>query len=404
MVFSNINPKRFIKKFKIMKRNHLKLIIAAFIIGCSSFALYSCDKDDDVIPTIVPVGIAQDPNNFKGDIPAGQVVTLSPTTVYVLTGTIKIKDGGKLVIPAGTRIVATAGASSYILVEQGGQIFANGTNASPVLFTSSAATPGSWGGLVLCGKAPVNTGNSNSSELGNAAYGGTTDTDNSGSLTYVRIEYAGADYNSQKFNGLSLFGVGNGTKVENIAVLNGLDDGIELYGGTVAVSNIVSLANADDAFSWTDGWVGTATNIFTKRKADGTGNTGIKGINNINSFDASPRSNPSIKNVTLIGGTTGDSKALKLYSGSYATIDNIVTSNWTTGISIESDQSVSNFNGHKKITDALFDTTTTKVALKSTAGTDVAIIDTTFTEKPDAVGAGNGVLAPTWATGWSGLQ
>jgi hypothetical protein len=386
-----------------MKKNHLKLIIAAFIIG-SSFAMYSCSKDDDPIPTIVPVGIAQDPNNFKGDITTGQVVTLNPTKTYVLTGTIIIKDGGKLVIPAGTRIVATAGASSYIVVEQGGQIYANGTNASPVLFTSSAATPGSWGGLVLCGKAPVNTGTSNSSELGNSMYGGTTDTDNSGSMTYVRIEYTGADYNGKKFNGLSLFGVGNGTKVENIAVLNGSDDGIELYGGTVAVSNIVSLANADDAFSWTDGWIGTATNIYTKRKADGTGNMGIKGINNTNSFDASPRSNPSLKNVTLIGGTTGDSKALRVYSGSYATIDNIVTSNWATGISIESDQSVTNFNGHKKITNALFETTTTKVSLKSTADTDVPIVDTTFTEKPDALGAGNGVSTPAWATGWSGLQ
>ncbi|SIQ74734.1 hypothetical protein SAMN05880574_12342 [Chryseobacterium sp. RU37D] len=387
-----------------MKRNHLKVVIAALIIS-SSFAIISCSKDDDNIPTILPVGIAQDPNNFKGDIPSGQTVTLNPTKTYVLTGNIKIKDGGRLVIPAGTRIVATAGASSYILVEQGGQLYANGTNASPVLFTSSVATPGSWGGLVICGKAPVNTGTSNSSELGNSPYGGTSDTDNSGSLTYVRIEYAGAEFaTGKKFNGLSLFAVGNGTKVQNIAVLNGSDDGIEFYGGTVAVSNIVSLANADDAFSWTDGWVGTATNIYTKRKADGTGNNGIKGINNVNSFDASPRSNPSIKNITLIGGATGDSKALRLHSGSYATIDNIITSNWASGISIESDQAVSYFNGHKKITNALFDATTTKVSLKSTAGTNIAIIDTTYTEKTDAPGAGNGVLTPTWATGWSGLQ
>ncbi|MFP3836233.1 hypothetical protein SCA31_25375, partial [Chryseobacterium sp. SIMBA_028] len=78
-------------------------------------------------------------------------VTLDPTKVYKLTGSVIIKDGGKLVIPAGTRIVAISGASCYVTVEQGGQLFANGTAGSPVLFTSSAATPGSWGGIVICG-------------------------------------------------------------------------------------------------------------------------------------------------------------------------------------------------------------------------------------------------------------
>ncbi len=388
-----------------MKKNHLKLIFTALVIGTATLIMHSCSKEDDVAATIPVVGIAKDPNNFKGDVTNGQVVTLDATKTYVLTGTVIVKSGGKLVIPAGTRIVATAGPASYVLVEQGGQIYANGTSASPVLFTSSAATPGSWGGVVICGKAPINTGSSASSEIGNSTYGGTDATDNSGSLTYVRIEYAGADFASGiKFNGLSLFGIGNGTKVENIASINGSDDGIELFGGTVGILNVISIGNADDAFSWTDGWAGTASNIYTKRKADGTGNIGLKGINNLNNFDASPRSNPSIKNVTLIGGTTGDSKALRLYSGSYATIDNIVTSNWATGISIESDQAVTNFNGHKKITGALFDNTTTKVSLKSTAGADVPIVDTTFTEKTDATGAGNGVLAPAWATGWSGLQ
>ena len=386
-----------------MKKNHLKLLIAALIIG-SSFAVHSCSKDDDEVVTIVPVGIAQDPNNFKGDIPNGQTVTLDPTKVYVLNGIVKIKDGGKLVIPAGTRIAATAGASSYILVEQGGKLFANGTPGSPVLFTAAPAAPGSWGGLILCGKAPINTGTSALSELGNVTYGGATANDNSGSLTYVRVEYAGADYSGKKFNGLSLFGIGNETKVENVALVNGAEDGIQLYGGTVNVSNIVSLSNLNDAFVWTDGWIGTGSNIYTKRKSDGTGNMGLKGVNNVSNYDAAPRSNPTIKNVTFIGGTTGDSFGIKINQGSYAAIDNIVSSNWATGINIEHDASVTYFNGHKKITHVFFDNTTTKVSLKSTAGTTVPIIDTTFTEKADAMGAGNGLLTPTWATGWSTLQ
>lgn len=392
-------------KYKIiMKKNHLKLFLAALVIS-SSLAIYSCSKDDDEIARIVPVGIAQDPNNFKGDITNGQVVTLDATKVYVLNGSIRVKDGGKLIIPAGTRIVATAAAASYIIVEQGGQLYANGTAASPVLFTSSQTTGGSWGGIVICGKAPINTGTTGSSEIGNTTYGGTAATDNSGSLMYVRIEYAGADFaTGKKFNGLSLFGVGSDTVVENIALLNNAEDGIQLYGGTVNVSNIVSIGNEDDAFVWTDGWIGTGSNIYTKRKTDGTGNTGIKGINNVASPNASPRSNPIIKNVTFIGGTSGESHAVTMYSGTYATIDNIVTSEWAAGINIESDSSVTYFNGKKKITNALFEDTTTKVSLKSTAGTNVPIVDTTFTEKADATGAGNGKLTPTWATGWSGLQ
>jgi len=387
-----------------MKRNHLKLIAAALFIG-TTFTIYSCSKDDDETPTITPVGIAVDTDNFKGEVPNGQTVTLDPTKVYKLTGSVIIKNGGKLIIPAGTRIVAISGASCYVTVEQGGQLFANGTSGSPVLFTSSTTTPGSWGGIVICGKAPINTGTTATSELGNATYGGTLATDNSGSLSYVRIENAGAVFTgTTEFNGLSLFGVGNATVVNNIALLNGSDDGIQIYGGTVNVSNIVSLGNEDDAFEWTDGWNGTATGIYTKRRTNGTGNTGIKGSNNATNPDATPRSNPTIKNVTFIGGTTGEANAIKLKLGTYAVLDNLVISNWTTGVNIESDASVANFNGHKKITGALFNTTTTKVSLKSTAGATIPIVDTTFVEKSDATGAGNGILTPTWATGgWSSL-
>jgi hypothetical protein len=382
-----------------MKKKYIPLMLSLLMTG-TSLTLMSC-KDDEEIATIAVVGIAQDPGNFKGDVTSGQVVTLDATKVYVLTGAVRVKDGGKLVIPAGTRIVATAGAASYVLVEQGGQLYANGTTLSPISFSSSAATPGSWGGLIICGKAPVNTGTTSSSEIGNALYGGTVSNDNSGSFTYVKIEYAGADFAAgKKFNGLSLFGVGSETKIENIAVLNGAEDGIELYGGTVNVSNIVSAGNGDDAFVWTDGWIGTAANMYTKRKTDGTGNTGIKGMNNAANDDASPRSNPTIKNVTVLGGTTGESNGIRLYSGTYASFENVILSNWTTGFNIESSSTINYINGQSKIKDVFFDTNVTnKVTLAGTV-----ILSNTYTEKSDATGAGNGMSTPTWAAGWSALQ
>lgn len=387
-----------------MRKNHLKLFIAAAVISFSS-VIHSCSEDEDTA-TIEVVGIAQDPANFKGEVTDGQVVTLDATKVYVLNGAIRVKSGGKLVIPAGTRIVATAGAESYVVIEQGGQIFANGTPASPVTFNSSAAAAGTWGGVMICGRAPINTGTTATSEVGNASYGGTAATDNSGSLTYVRIENAGISYATDKnFNGLSLYGVGSDTKVENIAVVNGAEDGIQMYGGTVNISNIVSISNADDAFVWTDGWIGTATNLYTKRRTSGTGNTGIKGLNNTTNADASPRSNPIIKNVTILGGTSGESQAIRLYSGTYANFDNVVLSNWTDGFSLENNSTVTYINGQSKIQNVFFDTNVTnKMTAKATDGSTVTILPSTYTEKSDATGAGNKLASPAWAIGWSTLQ
>jgi len=389
-----------------MKKSYLKLLAAAFIISTTAVTFVACsDSDDDDIPVVSPTGIASNPNDFKGEVKSGETVTLDATKVYKITGSVIVRDGGKLVIPAGTKLEASGGTSAFVVVEQGGQIFANGTATSPVVFTSPAATPGSWGGVVICGRAPINKGTTATSEVGNATYGGTVANDNSGSLTFVRIEYAGAIFTGEKeFNGLSLFGVGNGTKIDNVSMVNGSDDGIEFFGGTVNVSNIVSFGNEDDAFDWTEGWNGTATNVYTKRRANGVGNRGIEADNNSNNRDANPRSNPTIKNATFIGATSGEADALKLREGTYASIDNVVLSNWTTGINVEHDQSVAYFNGANKITKVKFDNVTTKASVKATAGSAAAtLLANTFTEDSSANGAGNGTATPTWASGWAGL-
>lgn len=386
-----------------MKKNTLKLLAAAFIMSTTAVVFQSCSNNDD--EEIIATGIASDPNNFKGEVKSGETVTLDPTKVYKLTGAVAVKAGGTLVIPAGTRIEASGGTSAYITVEQDGKIFANGTASSPIVMTSPNPTPGSWGGLVICGKAPINKGTTATAEVGNATYGGTNVSDNSGILKFVRIEYAGAIFTGDKeFNGLSLFGVGNGTTIDNISLINGSDDGIEFFGGTVNVSNIVSVANEDDAFDWTEGWNGTATNIYTKRRANGVGNRGIEADNNSLDNNANPRSNPTIKNATFIGGTTGEADALKLRVGTYGTFDNLVLSNWTTGINVEHDASVAYFNGGNKITNVKFDTNVaTKASAKNTAGAAVTILANTYSENASATGAGNGINTPTWATGWAGL-
>ncbi|AZI39777.1 hypothetical protein [Epilithonimonas vandammei] len=388
-----------------MKKSYLKLIAAAFIISTTTVTFVSCSNDDDDIPTVTPTGIASNPADFKGEVKSGETVTLDATKIYKITGAVIVREGGKLVIPAGTKLEASGGTSAFVVVEQGGQIFANGTASAPVVFTSPTATPGSWGGVVLCGRAPINKGTTATSEVGNATYGGTVANDNSGSMTFVRIEYAGAIFTGEKeFNGLSLFGVGNATKIDNISLVNGSDDGIEFFGGTVNVSNIVSIYNEDDAFDWTEGWNGTATNIYTKRRANGVGNRGIEADNNSNNRDANPRSNPTIKNATFIGATSGEADGMKLREGTHATIDNVVLSNWTTGINVEHDQSVTFFNGANKITNVKFENVTTKASVKATAGSPAAtLLDNTYTENANATGAGAGTSTPSWANGWAGL-
>lgn len=387
-----------------MKKNQLKLWAAALLVT-STLAVQSCSDSEDPINPTVPTGIGANWDDFRGEIKSGEKVTLDASKVYKLTGSVAVKDGGELIIPAGTRIESTGGTSAYLTVEQGGKIFANGTATAPIVFTSPSKTPGSWGGIVIAGKAPINKGTTASAEVGNATYGGTAVNDNSGSLSYVKIEYAGAIYTGEKeFNGLSLFGVGSGTTISNISILNGSDDGIEFFGGTVNVSNIVSVGNEDDAFDWTEGWNGTATNVYTKRRENGIGNRGIEADNNSENNNADPRSNPTIKNATFIGATSGEADAIKLRVGTYATIDNVVLSNWSTGINVEHDASVAYFNGGGKITNVKFDGVGTKASVKASSGSPAAtLLPNTFSENANANGAGSGTATPTWAATWSGL-
>lgn len=384
-----------------MKKNVMRLLAVA-AVSSVGFTAVSCSRGDD---PVVDNTVQIDPNNFKGTIESGKTLNLNANTVYYLTGSLIVKDGGVLNIPAGTKIVASGGTQSYVLVEQGGKAFMNGTASSPIVFTSATAVPGAWGGIVLCGKAPINKGTTATSEVGNSIYGGTVANDNSGTMNYVRIENAGAIFTADKeFNGLSLFGVGNGTTISNISIINGSDDGIEFFGGTVNATNLVIVGNEDDSLDWTEGWNGTATNVYAKRRANGTGNRGIEGDNNSNDNNANPRSNPTIKNATFVGAAGGESDGFKLRVGTYATIDNAVLSGWATGINLEHDATVTFFNGTGKLTNIRMEGVTKEVSAKSSAGATVAVLPNTYTVNASATGAGNGVNLPTWAAGWSGVQ
>jgi len=393
-----------------------KFISSALVLCTLSLATItitnSCSSDEDTTITPNPSNVSIDPNNFKVALKSGDKLVLDANTTYKMTGAVIVNNGAELTIPAGTKILCSGGTDTYVAVAQGGKIFINGTASNPVIFTSSSSTPkkADWGGIVICGRAPINAGTTAASEVGGSLpYGGTAADDSSGSITYTQIRWAGARFSDTKeYNGLSLFGVGNGTKIEGVAVIDGADDGIEFFGGTVNVSNILSINNDDDAFDWTEGWSGTATNIYGKRNSATVGNRGIEADNNSNNQTASPMSNPTLKNVTFIGYTTTDNEGAgtNLFRvGTGATIDNAVFSGWATAITIQHDTTIANLNGKGKFTNIKFDNVGVKaVTIASASGsTAQPAADGTYTENTNATGAGNGTSTPAWANGWSGL-
>jgi len=387
-------------KKSIVKLIGLLAVTAGFVVGCSS-------SDDDAPSSSFVV----DANNFQGTIADGEVV-LNAGTVYKLTGKLQVNDGATLTIPAGTIVEGVGGTASYIAVAQGGKIYVNGTSTNPVVFTSGLSTkaPGDWGGLVICGKAPINrvsggTGTAQS-EVADLTYGGTVSNDTSGSIRYLRIEYTGAAFNSEKeFNGVSLFGVGSGTTFEYVEALNGSDDGFEFFGGTVNTSNLVSIGNEDDQYDWTEGWNGTNTNWYGKI-ANGKGNRGIEADNFELGFTNTPVSNPSITNITLVGaGSAADgtiypeNQALKMRRGTKAIFSNVYLSAWKTGIDVEHDETISFVGTALLATNVNFVDVATATKGKKTDGTSADV--TAVATIGSATGAGNGASAPSWASGWA---
>jgi len=220
--------------------------------------LTSCNKNDD--NGTIPV----EDNKLSGSVK--ETRTLDASVEYLLTGPLLVEEGGVLNIPAGTTIKAQKGFGSYILVLQGGKIFVNGTAQAPVTMTADIANAqqGHWGGLIINGRAPLSGGEVGSTEVNSAYnYGGTNAADNSGSVTYLKLEFTGARSSADvEHNGLTLNGVGSGTKIENVYIPNPSDDGVEFFGGSVNVKNLLVVNSDDDMFDFTQGYNGTLENSY----------------------------------------------------------------------------------------------------------------------------------------------
>lgn len=264
--------------------------------GAASITLVVTDSEGntDEATAVINIGANETEVLVTNNVTSNTTWTADKT--YILGGRITVVDGITLTIEPGTVIKGQAGAganSTALLIARGGKLMAEGTETAPIIFTSVAdeltsddiaagnfASPnfdpdinGLWGGIIVLGKAPISASNDNGdvSEVQiegiptsdpNGLYGGNDPADNSGVLKYISIRHGGTNIGSgNEINGLSLGGVGSGTVVENIEVVANQDDGIEWFGGTVSVKNVVVWNVGDDGIDTDQAWTGTLDNF-----------------------------------------------------------------------------------------------------------------------------------------------
>jgi len=273
---------------KLIKKIVPSLLAASLVVSFSACG-GSSTSDVTVIPTVTPTTVlptAPSLNIFTATDLAGSITTdttLTADTVWRINGLVTVTSGAILTIEAGTTIIGAAGtgaASSYMVIDKGAKIMAAGTADKHIVFTSEtayaggAAAVGQWGSLVIIGNAAMDA-QVTPYEVNPTFIPGTgVTTDNSGVLQYVDILNSGITIEENKeLNGLSLVGVGSGTTIENITVNKSDDDCIEIWGGTVNLTDISVSECTDDHFDIDDGYSGTVTNLSV---VSTIGNAGIE--------------------------------------------------------------------------------------------------------------------------------
>jgi hypothetical protein len=245
-------------------------------------------------PVVVVTGRIEDTENWTNNF------------YYVLRGAVFVPEGATLNIQAGTRVIGEAGSVGTLIVQRGGRLNAIGTREQPIVFTSDqpvgGRARGDWGGIILNGRAPVNIeGGEGVGEADTGVYGGSEPNDNSGTLRYVRVEFAGVEFSpDNELNGIAFQGVGRGGAYEYLQVHMNRDDAFEFFGGTADIKYAVASNAADDSFDWTFGWTGRAQFVAVTQRGD-DGDWGIEADNNEFNNNLLPRANPQIYNVTICG-------------------------------------------------------------------------------------------------------
>jgi len=312
-----------------MKKFFLCAMIALAVTSCqnddssadSSFSMKAAGADYSGYPATV--------QTVSGDITVN--TTWTSDKVWEISGVVRVKGGATLTIQAGTFIkakpLAAGVATGALVITKTGKINAQGTANAPIIFTSynlldgnatTTATPGDFAGLVILGDDQVNNGlTTNVIEgLGDQPtvsdfyYGGSNAAHNAGTISYVRIEFAGRILDDGiEINGLTFGGVGAPTTVNHVQVSYGRDDSFEFFGGRVNASYLVSFAPDDDNFDFDLGYTGTITKAIAIADSNSThslsggspDSNGIELDNNAGGTTTTLITRPVISQLSIIG-------------------------------------------------------------------------------------------------------
>lgn len=228
---------------------------------------------------------------------------------YILKGWVYIADGAELTIEPGTIIKGDKQTKAALIAERGGKLIAQGTATEPIVFTSEEAKgnrrPGDWGGIILCGKAKNNKSEIQIEGGPRTKHGGNDDADNSGVLSYVRIEFAGYPFQTdQEINGLTLGSVGSGTKIDHVQVSYSNDDSYEWFGGTVNCKYLIAYKGWDDDFDTDNGFSGKVQfglSVRDSKLADVSQSNSFESDNNADGSNSEPHTSAVFSNMTFIG-------------------------------------------------------------------------------------------------------
>ncbi|MEZ4323020.1 MAG: hypothetical protein R3F61_36475 [Myxococcota bacterium] len=301
-----------------------------------TLALVACNPEPVDTDTPVTNECGDDFCVLSGTIT--ESMTLTADKAWLLRGGVFIGDDVSetvLTIEPGTTVYGESSTDGMLVVRRHSRIVAEGTADAPIVFTSSKAegsrARGDWGGLILNGTAPINSCADGADDCeafgegGTGWYGGNDPDSDSGVLKYVRVEFAGTLISpDNELNGIAFQGVGRNTLVDYVQVHMNADDGIEFFGGTAEAKHLVVTGVGDDSLDWTDGWRGKVQFAVLQQYDDASGDNGIEADNNADDNNASPRSFPTLSNLTVIGSPSSDASdyGMLLREGTAAHIAN----------------------------------------------------------------------------------
>jgi hypothetical protein len=257
--------------------------------------------------------------------------TWSPDSSYLVRGFLRVKDQATLHIPAGVVIFEDTATLGTLVSDRGGKIVAIGTQDNPIIITSSdppgSQTTGAGGGIYMLGRAKTNlvdtcAGDSAGAEGGDVGfYGGNDDHDNSGQLTYVRVEFAGKEITpNNELNSFTFCGCGDATQLDHLEAFDGVDDCTEFFGGTANEKYILGIDGRDDGYDVQLGYRGKGQYIIVRPWAgkspagDQNGDKGLEWDNN--EFEYSATRCAGVTNVLACNCTfVGDKRSGPTWPG-----------------------------------------------------------------------------------------